>query len=173
MNSTENWYAIYTLPRWEKKTSGLLIKKQIESYCPLRKVLRQWADRKKLIFEPIFTSYVFVHVCDTQFNIIRETPGVLNFVYWCGKPAIIKDHEIDTIKKFFNDCPFAKSLQGPIDINDEVRITRGPFMMKEGLVREVKNYSVKIFLPSIGLSMVAEIEKENVDILKFAKNQRE
>ena len=29
--------------------------------------------------------------------------GVLNFVYWNGKPAIVKEEEIDTIRKFLNE----------------------------------------------------------------------
>ena len=62
MNEDKNWYAVYTKPRWEKKVAGLLERKGIESYCPLNKVQRQWSDRKKIVMEPLFQSYVFVHV---------------------------------------------------------------------------------------------------------------
>ena len=58
----KHWYAVYTRPRSEKRVDILLQKKSIESWCPLQKVQRQWSDRKKTILQPLFTSYVFVHV---------------------------------------------------------------------------------------------------------------
>ena len=35
--------------------------KGIESYLPLKKVLKQWSDRKKWVEEPLFRSYIFIH----------------------------------------------------------------------------------------------------------------
>ena len=62
MNSERNtfWYVVYTKPNWEKKVAELLEKKGIEQYCPLNKVQKQWHDRKKTVWEPLFKSYVFV-----------------------------------------------------------------------------------------------------------------
>ena len=50
----KNWYAVYTLPRWEKKIARLLEEKGYEVYCPLNRVQRQWSDRKKTVLEPLF-----------------------------------------------------------------------------------------------------------------------
>src|SRR5690348_11347756 len=97
---TPKWYAIYTKHRWEKKVSGLLVQKGIESYCPPNKVRRRWSDRMKTIEEPLFKSYVFVRVADAARTAVRMTDGVINFVYWNGKPALIKDKEITAIKRF-------------------------------------------------------------------------
>src|SRR5215211_2634080 len=98
MINESKWYAVYTKPRWEKKVADLLTRKQIENYCPLNKVKRQWSDRKKIVMEPLFQSYVFVRVPKNMLTMVRETSGVLNFVYWLQKPAIIRDEEIDLIK---------------------------------------------------------------------------
>ena len=83
------WYAIYTRPRWEKKVNHLLLQKGVESYCPLNKVRRKWSDRIKIIEEPLFKSYVFVKVAESDRTEIRMTDGVINFVYWNGKPAVM------------------------------------------------------------------------------------
>lgn len=32
-----------------------------------------------------------------------KTDGIMNFVYWLGKPAVIKDLEIDMIRRFLNE----------------------------------------------------------------------
>jgi transcription antitermination factor NusG len=101
--TSKKWFALYTRPRWEKKVHKLLQEKGIESYCPLNKVHRKWSDRIKLIDEPLFKSYVFVKVNEDEKTAVRMTQGVVNFIYWLGKPAIIKEKEIVTIKKFLND----------------------------------------------------------------------
>ncbi len=95
---TRKWLAIYSRPRWEKKVNQLLVEKGFESYCPLNKVRRKWSDRMKIVEEPLFKSYVFVKVTDEDRTAVRMTPGVINFVYWEGKPAVIKEKEITIIK---------------------------------------------------------------------------
>src|ERR1700712_1703924 len=91
------WYAVYTKPRWEKKVAGILEENGIEYYCPLNKVVKQWSDRKKVVMEPIFKSYVFVRVPEKEKWDLRKIVGIINFVYWLGKPARIKDDDIHTI----------------------------------------------------------------------------
>src|SRR5688572_31880878 len=100
MQKEKNWYAVYTKPRWEKKVFKLLQKKEIISYCPLNKVSRKWSDRIKIVEEPLFKSYVFVHVTEDFLPQVRFVDGVLNYVYWQGKPARIKNEEIEVIQKF-------------------------------------------------------------------------
>ena len=112
------WYAIYTKPRWEKKVHQLLISKGIESYCPLNKVRRKWSDRIKLVEEPLFKSYVFVPTDEKGKTLVRMTKGVINFVYWDGKPAIVKDKEIVAIKRFLDEY---ENVQA-IDLKPQQRI---------------------------------------------------
>ena len=95
--------AVYTRPRWEKKVNQLLKEKGVESYCPLNKVRRKWSDRVKIVEEPLFKSYVFVKVNDEDRATVRMTTGAINFVYWQGKPAVIKEKEIAAIKKFLDE----------------------------------------------------------------------
>ena len=97
------WFAIYTKPRWEKKVNQLLLGKGVECYCPLNKVKRKWSDRIKTIEEPLFKCYVFVKVTEADRTKVRLTNGVVNFVYWNGKPAVVREKEIQTIKLFLED----------------------------------------------------------------------
>src|SRR6266487_379982 len=143
------WYAVYTRPRWEKKVAEILTRKKIENYCPLNKVVRQWSDRKKILLEPMFTSYVFVKASEKEHLEIRKVDGIINFVYWLSKPAIIRNEEIDCIKKFLNDYNNVQVEKTPININATVRITQGPLMEYEGNVIAIKNKTVKIVLPSL------------------------
>lgn len=161
----KKWYAVYTKPRWEKKVADLLERRRIENYCPLNRVLRQWSDRKKLVYEPLFTSYVFVYATEAEHLAIKQTDGVLNFVYWLGKPAVIRNEEIDAIRYFLNAHEDIKLEKIDVNISDRVRITDGPLIAMEGDVLEVKNKTVRIFLPSLGYAMVAEVDKSRIEII--------
>lgn len=170
MSGEKKWYAVYTRPRWEKKVAELLIKRKIENFCPLNKVVRQWADRKKTISEPLFTSYVFVHASEEEHLSIKQTDGIINFVYWLGKPALIKSEEIDAIKYFLQEYSDIKLERINVNVADKVRITDGPLMNMEGNVLEVNNKSVKVFLPSLGYAMTAEVTKARIEVINFAKD---
>jgi len=159
------WYAVYTRPRWEKKVAEILTDKKIENYCPLNKVIRQWSDRKKIVFEPLFTSYVFVKTTQQQHTEIRKINGIINFVYWLNKPAIIRDEEIVNIKDFLNNHVNVHLQKTPVNINDPVRVIKGPLMDYEGNVIAIKNKTVKISLPSLGYMMIAEVEKTNIKVI--------
>lgn len=168
MNETKKWFAIYTRPRWEKKVAENLSKHKIENYCPLNRVVRQWSDRKKVIYEPLFTSYVFVKISEKDHLEIRKTPGVINLVYWLNKPAVIPEHEIDTIKRFLNEHTNVSLKKTPVNVADKVRVIGGVFTAEEGEVISVKSKTVKIALPSLGYLMYAEVERTNVEVIPRA-----
>ena len=159
----KNWYAVYTRPKWEKKVAELLTRKKVENYCPLNKVIRQWKDRKKLIMEPLFRSYVFVKLSDNELWTVRSTDGILNMVYWLNKPAMIRENEITVIKQFLNDYENIQLEKTSVNLNDTVRITGGPLMYREGNVVEVMNKTVRVVLPSLGYQMIAEISKSQLE----------
>ena len=171
MGEDKKWYAVYTKSRCEKKVAHLLSEKGIEHYCPLNKVQRQWSDRKKIVLEPLFKSYVFVKIKPEEQVQVRKTRGILNFVYWLSKPAIIKSEEIDTIKKFLDDYSNIRLEKTEVNTNDVVRIITGPFMEQEGQVVLVKNKTVKVLLPSLGYLMHVEVETTKVRLIRETISQ--
>ena len=58
----KKWRVIYTRSNWEKKADELLKRSGLNSFCPVVKTQRKWADRKKTIEIPLFSSYLFVQV---------------------------------------------------------------------------------------------------------------
>jgi transcription antitermination factor NusG len=163
------WHAIYTKPRWEKKVHKLLTEKGIESYCPLNKVRRKWSDRIKVIEEPLFKSYVFVRVSEDARSNVRVTKGVVNFLYWDGKPAIIKDKEIQVIRKFLGEYENIGLIKVDLQPGQKVVVTGGALMDKEGKVLEVKNKVAKVLIESLGYVLVAEIDKTKLDVTNLNK----
>jgi transcription antitermination factor NusG len=153
------WYAVYTRPRWEKKVNNLLINQGVESYCPLNKIRRKWSDRIKLVEEPLFKSYVFVKISEEGRAPVRMTDGVINFVYWDGKPAIIKEKEIQTIKRFLDEYENVELIKMDLKPEQRVRVTAGPLMDQEGKIIEIKNKVAKVAIDSLGYLLIADIDK--------------
>jgi transcription antitermination factor NusG len=159
MAGGKKWYAVYTKPRWEKKVNSLLTEKGFESYCPLNKVRRKWSDRIKLVEEPLFKSYVFVNIEESDRNNIRMTNGVMNFVYWLGKPAVIKEKEIIAIRNFLNEYEDVQITPIQLSPSQRVKITTGPLMDREGKVVDIRGKMVKVAIDSLGYILMAYINR--------------
>jgi transcription antitermination factor NusG len=162
VTETRKWLAVYTKPRWEKKVNALLIAKGVTTYCPLNKVRKKWSDRMKTVEEPLFKSYVFVRVTDSDQSRVRMTNGILNYVYWNGKPAIIKEAEINTIKKFMDEYEQVEARPFIVEPNQRVRIDAGLLMNKEGVVQKVLHNKVEVLIESLGYVLIATVAKKNV-----------
>jgi len=133
--------------------------KGVECYCPLNRVKRKWTDRIKTIEEPLFKSYVFVKVDDSERTKVRLTNGVINFVYWNGKPAIVKEKEIQTIKRFLDEHDAVQVRPMELAPNQTVLITSGAFMDQQAVVLDASKKEVKVAILSLGQELIATIDK--------------
>jgi transcription antitermination factor NusG len=168
---SRKWLAIYTRPRWEKKVNNLLQEKGVESYCPLNKVRRKWSDRVKVVEEPLFKSYVFVRVNDEDRSRVRMTPGAINFVYWNGKPAVIREKEIVAIRRFLDEYEHVEAHKIDLQVDQRVRITNGTLMDHEGKVLDVKHKQVKVAIDSLGYILVATIDRSKLTSAQPVNNK--
>ena len=160
---TKKWLVVYTKPRWEKKVHTALLKKGIEAYCPLNKVRRKWSDRMKTIEEPLFKSYVFVKVEVKEMTDVRFVDGVLNYVYWNGKPAIVREEEIVEIKKFLSEYEDVEVSSIELKPADAVVLNTGVMMGATGRVMRVMgNNTVEVRIDSLGFILTAKFDKKTV-----------
>lgn len=166
MNDNEQyWYAVYTRPRWEKKVASLLEEKGIENYCPLNKVMRQWSDRKKVVLEPLFKGYVFVQVGESNKWELLAINGIVNYVHWLGKPARIRDSDIDTIRRFLNEFENIEVTELGMQVNTEVRVKQGVLMNYRGMILELQGNRAKVRIESMGVEMSAFFDKKNLEVV--------
>lgn len=150
-----SWMAIYTKPRSEKKVAERLEKADINVYCPLQTTLKQWSDRKKKVKVPVFPSYVFVNVNEKERQIVLQDPSVLNFVYWQGKPAIIKNEEIEIIR----ECLEGNTNEAEV-VGDEITITQGVLSGTKGKIKEIQGNKIILTIESIGITITIARRKE-------------
>ena len=123
---------------------------------------RRWSDRVKVVEEPLFKSYVFVKVNEADRTTVRMTPGVINFVYWDGKPAVIKEREINAIKRFLNEYENVELKPMNLEVHQRVKITKGLLMDQEGEVVGLQRKMVKVAIDSLGYILVAYIDRSKL-----------
>ena len=157
------WYAVKTKPRWEKKILVKLSERGIESYCPLQKRVSQWSDRKKIILEPVFRGFIFVRVNQENIWDIKKVDGIVNYIYFLGKPAVVRDKEIDQIRKFLDKFENQEIEQGHIHLNGKVRVTSGPLMNYEGILLEISGNKAIVRIDSMGIFLSAHINKNMLE----------
>ena len=159
------WYVVYTRPRWEKKVSSILDQKGIENYCPLNKVVKQWSDRKKTVMEPLFKGYVFVKIEDTKKWEIKKVDGIINYIHWLGKPAIVKDSEITAIRRFLTEFENVEVVDNQLEVNSIVKINQGVLMDYKGIVIEIIDNKARVQIDSMGIRLSAIFDKKKINIL--------
>lgn len=163
--SSPHWYALYTKPRWEKKIAKSLAEKGFAAYCPVTKVLRQWSDRKKILEEPLFKGYIFVRIEPEERAAVRMIEGIVNFVYWNGKAAVVRDEEIETIKRFLGEFGSVEVEDMNLRVNTQVVVKKGLLVNYQGIVLEILGNKAKVLIESMGVKLSATIDKKNLELL--------
>jgi transcription antitermination factor NusG len=158
----KNWYVIYTRPLCEKKVAALLTKKKIENFIPLVNVDLPRLKRNKTVTRPLFKSYVFVYTTQQEAAALMHTEGVINILYWLGKPAVIADPEVNAIKEFVSDYQNIDLEKLPVNSNTLEKSFYKSAYTVEGNLVAVKNKTIKINLPSLGYAMIANLKEESV-----------
>ena len=152
-----NWYALYTKPRNEQKVAQKLQALGIIAYCPLVLSIKQWSDRKKKVLVPLLPSYVFVQMEDHNRKDVFQVGGVVQYVFWLGKPAIIKPNEIEALKQQFDSSvPIVNLEISTWRSNETIQISDGPFKGQEAIVDQLSSNKVRLLLKSLNIYITIE-----------------
>ncbi len=128
VSSPINWYAIYTKARAEKKVYERLSLNGFNAYLPLVTSLRKWSDRKKKIVSPLISSYVFVNIHKDSLYDALKIKGTSGLLRYLGKPAIIRDYEIENLQILMNDIEQVSLLKNEkFEKGEAVEVIKGPF----------------------------------------------
>lgn len=166
------WYALYTRPRHEKKVYDQLTEKKIASYLPLKKEMRRWKDRRKLVEMPLFHGYVFINIELKNRLGALQTYGVVRMVEFGGEPARIPDWQIEQLKRVIAN---SESLQPEeyLKVGDFVEVTDGPLQGTRGYLRESRGESrIAILIDGIYQSTSFIVDKSLVRKLQAEEESK-
>jgi len=165
IKSVMHWYAIYTRSRHEKKVEDQLNEKGIDSYLPVRSVLRQWSDRRKWVEEPLFRCYVFVHANAKDRLRALQTYGSVRIVSFSGRPAIVRDEEIENIRRILREVDFVEPCPA-VSVGDIVEINRGPLMGMRGRLEQVHGeHRLVVTVESIHQALRFNVDIGDVEVV--------
>jgi transcription antitermination factor NusG len=148
------WHVLYTKPRHEIKALERLAQNGFEIYCPMKTTLKQWSDRKKKVSEPLLPSYIFIKTTEKEREIPLKDPSVLNYIFWLGKPAIVRDSEINTLKGIINKEKVQEFEIIKLKTGDKIEIKKGLIKSKNAIIKTVSNNYVTAELIELGMTIV-------------------
>jgi transcription antitermination factor NusG len=143
-----------------------LKKKGIETFLPMRQVMHHWSDRRKLIEEPLFKGYLFVHAPLKQRFDVLNTVGAVSFVgRRAGEPLEVPEKDLAAVRQFLEQKiqmdPFPYLKEG-----QRVYVRSGPMKGVEGfVVRKDKHCRLVISLDLLMQSVSVQIDEACVEVV--------
>lgn len=157
------WFVLYTKSRYEKKVADGLRKKELEVYCPMRKTKRRWSDRYKWVEEPFFRSYCFVRLPDKDRNRVFGVQGVVRYLFWLGKPAVVRDEEIEALQEMFSSFDHEHIGIREFEVNDRIRVKGGAFDSFEGEIVEKRGSKLQVFMEALQVVVYVDLRSANME----------
>lgn len=150
-----HWFAVYTKPKNEKKIVDHFSRLGLEVYCPMVTQIKQWSDRKKKITLPLIPSYVFVRLAEKDRPLVFQVPGVVRYLFWLGKPAIISPKEIAQLQQHLASDYHSIVLE-TVAVGSKITLDAGFFKGQAATIQEIRRTTVKVYLESLGVVVIVE-----------------
>lgn len=147
--NSRQWYVLYVNVRHEKKVSEKLTEQGIENYLPLIKKTKQWSDRKKTVVEPLFTGYIFVKLLPHELDKPRYITGVLNYLSFEKKKALVRQSEIDALKYLIENGYSLNEDSGNIKAGAKVKLLLSAFKEEIATVHSIKAETAIVYFESL------------------------
>ena len=148
-----NWFAAKTKQKGEFKALNFFNSIGINCYVPSYVTKRVWSDRIKKVTVPAISGYVFFELPKIDFGLINLNPFTKNVVRDIeGKPAIIKNEEITSLRDYFDEKLIASDVN--LVKGQRVKINKGPFIFKRGTINKMSYNKVIISIESMNINLV-------------------
>lgn len=151
-----NWYVICTKPNTELKVASQLNSLGINAFCPSYSFIKKYSDRKKKTEKPLMPRYVLVKMLEKDRTNVFAIPNVIRYLFWLGKPAIVRHEEIEILK---NELEGYQSIsnKSSLNVGNDFAIPYGPFKGINGKILNFSNNRMRLELKNIGLFLTVNI----------------
>ena len=156
MTNKKNWYVIITKPRSEQKVAIRLEDLGVEVYCPVRTEVRQWSDRKKKVKVPVLPSMLLVHLKNVDRDLVFSASGVVRYLFWLGKPAIVSSHEIEILKETLNSDYTQVSIE-KMTVGNVIAVEGFGTIKEKGTIKYISGNQCWVVLHNLGFVIKLQI----------------
>ncbi len=161
------WYAVHTRSRHEKVVHQAAADRGMESFLPLREVLSQWKDRRKLVHKPLLPGYLFVHALRTELGEVTAIRGVVGVLCGRDNPIAVPDEQIQAVRRLV-ESPLPTVPWPYLRKGRRVRVTAGPLAGMESVIvsrkADGKSHLI-VTIELLGRSVAAEIDPRCVEAI--------
>lgn len=162
----KNWYALYVKSRHEFVAHNELIRKDVTTFLPSVKRLREWKDRKKWVEFPLFPGYLFIHIKPSPEDIISvlKTRGAVNLLSSePGYPTPVSPEEINSLQMMI-DSGKDIDIFPHLKEGARVRVKKGPLQGAEGrLERKEDQYLFLVNVELLGRSIGVRLNADDIE----------
>ena len=169
------WFVVHTQSGYEKKvkqnlqartTSMHLEDRIVEVEIPMEDVDEFRSGKKVTVSKKVFPGYLLVrcHLDDEAWSVIRDTPGIVNFVGAGGKPSKLGRGEVETFLPVADESeavvPKRSKARFGFGVGETVRVKEGPFADFSGAIVEINEdqLKVKVLVNIFGRETPVELE---------------
>ena len=147
------WFAAKTKRHGEFRALEFFNSIGVNAYVPSYQTKRIWSDRIKKATVPAISGYVFFELSKINFRLVNMNPFTKNVVRSIdGGPAVIKDKEIATLKRYLNGDPIDTAVS--FYKGQKIKVSCGPFIYKKGTISKINCSKVIINIESININLV-------------------
>lgn len=155
------WFAIYVNYKREKLVRTLLEKKGIETYLPLKKVIRRYERKVKSLEIPLFNCYVFVRIIKKEYVKVLETENVLKFIRFNKDLIAIPDLEISIVKRVVGEVADLEIVEKGYVSGTNVEVVGGAMTGLRGVLLSQKGKNrFLVELKTIGYTLQIEMDSK-------------
>ena len=116
---------------------------------------------------PLFNSFVFVHVNESELASLKKFPGITHFIYWLSKPVIIRDEEIEVLQQFTSVYENIRVEKSFVNSSAAIRVIDDPIIAFKDNSATIKFQILKVVLPTLGYTIIAEREKVKEEAMQM------
>lgn len=113
--------------------------------------------------EPLFRGYVFIQGGSVERYNAVQCAGVVRLVTFSGKLAVVRDEEIDMIRRVLSESSNPEACPVLFSVGDTVEIESGPLAGLRGRLEEIRGERrFVVSIPSIAQGIRFNVEKWNL-----------
>ncbi len=165
-----NWYVLCVTPDKEIKIANILKSMGIEVFCPTSNEVRHWSERKETVSVPLFKSYIFVKISKRNRVLVFNVPGVTRYLFCEGRPAQVRDSEINTMKSWIEDDTVYEIVITKYSASNNITIRNSLFKDRQAAMKRLEKKNLIMILKCLDVVLHAKAE-ELVRYRKFFTHQ--
>jgi transcription antitermination factor NusG len=161
-----DWFAVTVHPKHEYLAERALKYQGLETYLPVRRVQRQWSDRRKQLDAVLFPGYLFCRFESRDKLRVMQSPGVRGIVSAGRDPLPVEESELASIRALIaSGRPLG--VYPYVCAGQRVRISGGPLDSVRGVIQRVKKHAhdvwrVVVSVETLGYSVCVEVDADQI-----------